>query len=152
MIKTIAVLCTGNICRSPMAEALLRAEVSPAIHVFSAGTAAVVNAPTQPHAVAVMSGRSMDISAHRAQQATAKLLSDCDLILTLDRSHNRWIDGQLPQFRGRAFKLMKWQNDEDVADPYGGTVDDFERALKTIASGVSAWADYIKALPRYSAT
>lgn len=135
-----------------MAEAMLRTYMGCGPTILSAGTAAVVEAPAQAHAVHVMRERGVDISTHRAQQATARLFSGCDVILTMDQSHQRWIDGNLPQFRGRAFKLLKWQDDGDVKDPYGSDLDAFERAYDTMMPGVKAWADYLAALPGYRKT
>lgn len=67
MIKTVLVVCVGNICRSPMAEGLLKRAL-PEANVASAGLGALVGQPADPYAVALMSGLGLDISGHRARQ------------------------------------------------------------------------------------
>jgi protein-tyrosine-phosphatase len=83
------VICTGNIARSPMAEALLRAHLgardAPA-HVHSAGTLAW-DGPATDAATQTMSARGIDISSHRSRPLTAALVADADLILAMTRSH-----------------------------------------------------------------
>lgn len=140
MFSRILVLCTGNICRSPMAEALLRERLTQRdCSVLSAGTHALLGHPADSNACQVMLARGMDISTHRAQQATLELLTSADLILTLDHTHRKWIDGQFPQLRGRAFKLRKWSGDADVIDPYMLPLSAFEKAFEDIRSGVDEW-------------
>jgi protein-tyrosine phosphatase len=138
MFERIAVLCTGNICRSPIAEALLKAAL-PGKAVFSAGTAAVVGAPADPHSVAVMAARGLDIEAHRAQQATLPLLERSDLILVLDQGHADWVNRRYPQLRGRVHKVCKWPRNADVDDPYRLPRDVFERVTGEIDEGVQEW-------------
>ncbi|TJY56771.1 low molecular weight phosphotyrosine protein phosphatase [Sinimarinibacterium sp. CAU 1509] len=140
MLSRILIVCTGNICRSPMAEALMRARVKDrAEQVQSAGTGALVGHPADPDAVAVAAEHGLDLSAHRAQQASAPLLAAMDLILTLDQSHSDWLNRQYPQLRGRVHKLLKWQNNADIMDPYRQPRAAFVRAFEEIELGVEDW-------------
>jgi protein-tyrosine phosphatase len=138
MIHRIVVLCTGNICRSPMAEGLLKAEL-PELTVFSAGVGAVVGAPAEPHAIEVMAEHGHDIRAHRAQQLTQPMLQAVDLALVLDQTHADWIYRRYPQFRGKVHKLLKWQDDADVPDPYRAPRAVFESAYTMIETGIGLW-------------
>lgn len=138
MFNRILVVCTGNICRSPIAEALLASRL-PGSEVRSAGVAALVGRPADPLAVEVMADQGLDISAHRAQQASLQLLSNMDLVLTLDRSHGDWINRNFPQLRGRVHKLLRWRDNGDVPDPYGMPKAFFEQAYADIAAGVDGW-------------
>ena len=83
MIRHILVVCVGNICRSPMAEALLRDALREQqdITVESAGLGALVDHPASEHAVTLMRERGLDISGHRARQITPDMVHAADLVL-----------------------------------------------------------------------
>ncbi len=141
MFERIAVLCTGNICRSPIAEALLREQLATSgKQVLSAGTYAMVGQPADPISVELMREQGIDISGHRARQATQALLKDCDLILVLDRSHLDWMNATFPLFRGRVHKIGRWPNNADILDPYRMPRAVFEEVRDRIAEGVAEWA------------
>lgn len=140
MFSRILVLCTGNICRSPMGEAMFRRALDPArCAVRSAGTSALVGSQADPQAQRVMREIGVDISAHSAQQASLELLNWADLILVMDREHRDWIDVNHPQLRGRAFRITRWNGDTDINDPYRRPLAAFERARDEIAAGVRGW-------------
>lgn len=144
MFHKIIVVCTGNICRSPIAEALLRHYLpSPLVEVSSAGTAALVGQPADTLAQLVMRDNGFDISAHRAQQASLPLLTKMDLILTLDQTHNDWIGGRFPQLAGRTHKLGRWSNNANIADPYRKPKAAFEQAFAEISRGTEEWVKRI---------
>lgn len=84
----VVVVCTGNQCRSPMAEALLRAELGPAsaISVTSAGTAAD-GTPPPPEAVQVMADLGLDIAGRPGRRLSAEVLAGADLVVTMGRDH-----------------------------------------------------------------
>lgn len=142
MFDTIAVICTGNICRSPIAEELLRQQLQAAgrpARVLSAGTHALVGNPADAMAQAVMHDHGHALDAHRAQQATDDLLKHCDLILVLDRTHVDWFARQLPHLSGRVFKLGKWRSNMDIADPYRLPKAAFEQAYTDIEASIADW-------------
>jgi protein-tyrosine phosphatase len=140
MFNRILVVCTGNICRSPIGEGLLKERLKGRnIEVISAGVGALVGFPADPLAVEVAADHGLDIRAHRAQQATLPLLSAMDLILTLDQGHSDWINAKYPQLRGRVHKLMKWRENADVEDPYRKPKAAFDQAWRDIEIGVDDW-------------
>jgi len=141
MFNNIIVICTGNICRSPMGEALLRARLPPGTerNILSAGTGALSGSPADKMATQLMLEQGIDIATHRAQQATLPLLSSMDLILTMDQTHSDWINRTYPQLRGRVHKIMKWRGNLDVADPYRLPRSAFEKAYTDIELGVQDW-------------
>lgn len=140
MFSRILVVCTGNICRSPLGEVLLRRRLRRrTVEVQSAGTGAMVGWPADPLSVQVAQAHGLDLSAHRAQQATPQLLAASDLILTLDGTHSAWLHRNFPQLRGRVHKVLKWQENRDIADPYGEPLEAFEKAWDDIELGVEDW-------------
>ena len=121
-----------------MGEALLK-QALPGREVSSAGVGALVGFPADPLAVEVMARRGVDISEHRARQASLAVLSAAELVLTLDQGHSDWINKQYPQLRGRVHKMLRWRDNQDVADPFRRPVEAFEQALKDIEMGVDDW-------------
>jgi protein-tyrosine phosphatase len=146
MIRHILVVCVGNICRSPMAEALLRDALrgQEEVTVESAGLGAVVDYPAAEHAEVLMAERGLDISGHRARQLTPDLINASDLILVMEAGHKRAIDAEDPAARGKVHRLCEWQ-DKDVPDPFRQSREAFEEVLLLIEQGVQDWADRIKA-------
>ena len=143
MFNRILVVCTGNICRSPIAEGLLKLRLPDKI-IFSAGTMAMVGDGADQKSIEVSAAQGLDISAHRAQQLTQPMLQAADLVLTLDGSHNDWINRRYPQFRGKVHKLGKWQQDADVPDPYRQSTVVFEAVYQQMASQVGDWLARLK--------
>jgi protein-tyrosine phosphatase len=140
MFSNIIVICAGNICRSPIAEAVLRSRLGRTdVRVCSAGVAALVDHPADPLAQAVAAEHGYDLSAHRAQQATQQLLTAMDLILTLDQTHSEWIRQRFPELYGRVHKLGRWQGNADVEDPYRLPKAAFEKAYVEIDAYCADW-------------
>jgi protein-tyrosine-phosphatase len=122
-------VCTGNVCRSPLAEALLRREIDArhldGIEVGSAGTGAWDGAPASEGAYLVGLEHGLDLSGHRARLLTRDLLEEADLILTMSRHHRarvRELDRD-----ARVFLLGEYAGRtggaEEVPDPFGGDLE-----------------------------
>lgn len=101
----ILVVCTGNICRSPAAEYLLRSALDDSVSIRSAGTHAVVGAPVDPPMAAQL---PMSCEGFAAQQLTAPLVRDADLVLTLTRGHRARTVETFPAAVRRAFTLREF--------------------------------------------
>jgi protein-tyrosine phosphatase len=139
VIRHILIVCVGNICRSPMAEAVLKHALAPrGITVASAGLGALVDYPADAHAVTLMQQRDLDITAHRAQQLNEALLAETDLVLVMEKAHKRAIEQNEPTARGKIYRLGEWQ-DQDIPDPYRQPLAAFEKALALIDAGVADW-------------
>lgn len=139
MFDNILILCTGNICRSPLAAAVLQARLPrPGVTVSSAGTAALVGYPADPLAIDVAGARGLDLSLHRGRQAAPPLLVAADLVLVMTAAHAAWVHDRVPPLRGRVQLLGRWRELE-VPDPYGQPRAAFESALAQIDDCVSDW-------------
>ncbi len=141
--KTILVVCTGNICRSPIAEALGRLRW-PGVVVESAGTAALVGEAAHPLSIAVCRDKEISLQGHTARQILPDHVARADLILTMDQSHSEWIALRYPQYRGKILKMLHWDGDADVPDPYGQDKRSFEQTLALIQAGVESWCMRLK--------
>lgn len=144
MIKRVLLVCTGNICRSPLAEALmeqaLRERGIAEVEVLSAGTGAWDGAPASEGAYLVGLERGLDLSGHRARLLTRELVEQADLILTMARHHRARVDELGGE--GRVFVLGEYagrEGDEaEVSDPFGGDLDVYRDTCAELEALVTA--------------
>ena len=140
MIQRILIVCVGNICRSPMAEALLRERLrARGVAVESAGLAALVGKPIDADAHAVLAAHGLAADAHVARKLTPELIGSADLVLAMDRRQLAAIHAIAPQARGKAFILGRWIGNADIPDPYGQPRSVFEDTFALIQRAVDAW-------------
>ena len=137
--ENILVVCVGNICRSPMAEALLKQHF-PEKNIDSAGVGALVGHGADPAAIKIMEQQNIDITNHVAKQIDENLALKADLIFTMSDSQNKWIEERWPFCRGKTFKLGHW-NGKDIADPYLHEMSAFMTAYQDIVSSIEEWQD-----------
>ena len=147
--SSLLVVCTGNICRSPIAEALFRARLQGLgeFAVASAGTGALVGHPADDKAIEVMDERKVDLRAHRARQFDLALARDFDLTLVMEEGQRRWIQQSFPTLRGRVRLLGQWLDDLEVPDPFGRELGEFRQARDLIEEAVDAWMARIGGTP-----
>ena len=142
MMKQILTLCAGNICRSPIAAALL-AHAFPGKTVWSAGLGALAGYPADPLAIEVAAAQGLDLSAHRAQQLAGWMCQSANLILVMEQGHKTELEQKFPLVRGKVFRLGELGN-FDIADPYRQPKAAFEAAYADIARGVADWVPRIQ--------
>ena len=138
MFKSVLVLCTGNICRSPYAKAVLKRR-APSISVDSAGLSAMVDYEADATGQAVARDRGVDMSEHKAKQVTRSLIGQSDLILVMDDEHLSRLHRKYPDSRGKSFKLGKLRGDKNIVDPYLKSKSFFELVFNEIDEAVEAW-------------
>lgn len=140
-ITRLLIVCTGNICRSPMAEAWFRVQSKggmPELQVSSAGIAALQDHPADPAAVQVLSAKNINISSHRAKQLTIQMLKDFDLILVMEFWQRQAIYDMLPSACGKIHCLGHWSGIE-IMDPYQKPIGEFERVFCQIIQAAKDW-------------
>ena len=152
---SVLVVCTGNICRSPTGEGVLRhlagrRGLADRVEVRSAGThdyhvGECPDARTLKHA----SRRGYDLSAQRAMQVARDHFHQFDYILAMDRSHLRQLKALAPPGAKARLGMFldasaRWKG-EDVPDPYYGGAEGFEQVLDMVEEAAQRWLDIIEA-------
>ena len=154
-VRPVGVLfvCTGNICRSPTAEGVLRAKaktrgVAGQVRIDSAGTHDYhVGEAPDPRAIRHAQRRGYDLSALRARQVTRRDFTDFDHVLAMDRGHLDILRALEPAgARARVALLLEhslaWRG-EDVPDPYYGGAADFDEVLDRVEEACDRLLDVI---------
>lgn len=122
----IVFVCTGNTCRSPMAEGLARQIFGSEIQVESMGLAAWEGAEASSQAVTVMEERGIDLSSHRARPIVPEALAEADWIIPMTNAHGAQLKAAFPELAAKIKPLGAWSKDGplvDIKDPWGGSVE-----------------------------
>lgn len=144
VFERILIVCVGNICRSPTAEFIFREKLKHRdIHVSSAGLRALVGRPMDDHAMQILKERGIDAAEHRARQLDPSMLRQADLVLAMERDHLAAVSRLAPEASGKMFLLDKWQDANDVPDPYRQSRQMFEHVHSMIERGVDSWLRYL---------
>ncbi|SFS05215.1 low molecular weight protein-tyrosine-phosphatase [Yoonia litorea] len=138
-MQRLLTVCVGNICRSPIAAALLRADL-PHYTVSSAGIAAVVGNDVDEHARRVAEDAGVAVGEHSARQFTKEIAAENDLILVLEGGHRREVEKIVPGISGRVMRLSRWTGDGDIPDPYRRSIEFHQAVFAQIQEATQAWA------------
>jgi glycine hydroxymethyltransferase len=144
-MKTILFICTGNICRSPMAEGLFRQAAGGRgdFRVLSAGLGAANGQPPTPHAVSAMRELGIDISGHRSRMLTADLARQADYIFGMTHAHVDTIALLYPPAEEKTFLLREFDEtldpfEQDISDPIGSSYEVYVNCRNQIKEGIAS--------------
>lgn len=141
MFRHLLVVCTGNLCRSPLAQALLRERLARAgrpIEVVSAGLMAGPCYPADETTALVAAEHGLDLSAHESRPLAPELIRWADLVLVMEQAQRRHLLELAPTAAGKVYLLGHWTGGE-IEDPYGRGRDAGETAYDQIEAAVEAW-------------
>ncbi|HAV2277236.1 TPA: protein tyrosine phosphatase [Serratia marcescens] len=142
MFDSVLVICTGNICRSPIAERLLR-KALPNKKIDSAGVGALVDHPADDSALRVAEKHGLSLEGHRGTQFTAQLGRQYDLILVMEKRHIERITSMAPEVRGKTMLLGQWLEHKEIPDPYKQSKEAFEFVYQLIDQSCQRWVEKI---------
>ncbi len=147
----VVLVCTGNTCRSPMAEMLLKKRLADklkvkiselddrGIVVMSAGINAAPGSRAAPEAIQTLEERGLDLAQHESQPLSDRVVRFADVILTMTRGHREAILSQWPDAEPRVHPISGGRN--DVADPIGGPLELYRRCAEQLDAYLENWID-----------
>jgi protein-tyrosine phosphatase len=145
---TLLLVCSGNTCRSPMAEVIARqllaeqrglgeSELSAAgLDVISAGLYASAGVGATEPAIEAMRAEGLDLSGHRSQPLTAELIDRADIILTMTEAHRLGVVGLAPWAEAKTHRL---DPSSEVADPIGADTQTYQRTAAQMRQRLAEW-------------
>ena len=149
MGSLVLFVCTGNTCRSPMAEALLRLALSNASpwRVASAGLAAYEGGRASEAAVAAIAEVGGDLSGHRSQPVTPRLIHDAAAVVAMTGAQAEQLTARYPSVRDKLFLLRSFDPrspfQSNVEDPFCGSLDEYRRCRDLISEAIPGLVNYL---------
>ena len=149
-MQSVLFICTANICRSPMAEAIFNALASDRgldLRARSAGVRALRDEPIAPNAGAALEEIGIYLEGHRARQVSEEMLEEADLVLAMSPRHV----AELRRVFGDSFEAHTLPNyvdslsgDEGIADPYGSTITAYRASVRQVFEYVELLLDRLQ--------
>lgn len=143
MFNKILIVCIGNICRSPSAEKILQ-QLMPDKDITSAGIGALVDHEIEKNAAQLLETHSYNSDNHKARQVCTDIINQAELILVMEKKHQQVLMQKYPAASGKVMLLGKWNNEEEIPDPYRKSFAVFEHAFTQIEKNCQTWAKKLK--------
>ncbi|HDG7807112.1 TPA: protein tyrosine phosphatase [Klebsiella quasipneumoniae] len=144
MFNSILVVCTGNICRSPIGERYLR-QALPNKRIDSAGISALVGHSADDSAIRIAEKHGISLAGHKGRQFTSALGRQYDLILVMEKSHLDQIGRIAPEVRGKTLLFGQWLSQKEIPDPYRRSDEAFASVYKLIEQAGLRWVEKLGA-------
>ena len=126
-------ICTGNTCRSPIAEGLAREMFGDVVQVSSAGMEAWEGAEASSHALEVLKELNVDLSRHRSRKIRSELLAEADWIIPMTQAQEKGLVHIFPQYVQKTRCLGDWGGQKrDVRDPWMGSLEVYRQTAQEI--------------------
>lgn len=149
--RVITVVCTGNVCRSPMGERLLAHALAAEpglkdVRVISAGTAAFPGEPASHNSQVAMRKVNLELGDHRSRPLSDQVVAISDLILTMTTGHKELIQLQYPELAIPVHRFREWVDTDsrEVPDPFGGPLDIYLETRDSLVEAIPSIIKYIR--------
>jgi len=149
MSKQLLFVCTGNTCRSPMAEILLRAALP--VHagwtVASAGVSATPGSRASEYACAAVAELGLSLEKHRSQLVTPELVNQVTIVVAMTQRHMEKIVQRVPEVRDRLYLMSSFDSKSpkgaDVQDPFCGSLEDYRACRDTLQHAIPGLVKFL---------
>jgi len=149
--KILLLLCTGNTCRSPLADALLKDAIKTRpslshIQVQSAGVFAQPNGKASENAREAIKDYNLSLGSHRSQPLTQELINRSFIILGMTASHIDQLSYQFDSLPEKLFRFREWTEDtqKDIIDPFGCNLGVYKECAQTIKEAIPSIISYLE--------
>lgn len=144
MMKILFV-CTGNTCRSPIAEGLAKQLLPDDFEILSSGIDAYAGQAVSEQAVQVLQEKNIDIGMNKAVKLDEQLLTRADYVLVMTRKHELHLRHTYPQFQSKIKRLGDFVGyDRDITDPWGGSLEDYRHCVQELEEMIWNLAERLK--------
>ncbi len=143
MFNKILTVCLGNICRSPSAERILQ-QLMPTNEITSAGIGDFLHSDMEKNAAKLLTINNYNSENHNVRQVNSQIINNAELILVMEKKHQQILMQKYPSASGKIMLLGKWNDNEEISDPYCKSIEAFEHVFTQIEKNCQAWAQKLK--------
>jgi len=137
MIKKVLFICTGNMGRSPMAEALFNKIANDDFIASSAGTKTTNGRPAGPDTIQIMKEFGIDISDHKTRKLDENMLEESDYVICMGKDHLNFLLNHFPKYKDKYLTLRE----KDITDPYKGSYELYRTVANDIEKGIQKFLE-----------